>query len=153
MSEPKHRSTHALSFSNIAKTLTLVSIVLASSSCAPSLYRVNIQFEPSKAMELTGTNIRTPITVAVFNDARSEGDDLSVGKVVKKRKILYNISATGNSSLEHVRFSEEHLERQINGALSYAIEDIFSSNAVRKRMNISPHPPPHTPPLEDTQSR
>jgi len=195
-------------------------------SCAPSLYSVNIKYEPSRtAPKPTVMEKKYPITIAVLNDARPAGDDLSVGRVVtsggnqipiipsnlkpakaltaslrdymlkagyaltdempvwnlqesaikkewgriliggkidtleivcndkipikkyhadvklslffadvQKGKIFYTISAAGATSLEHVRFSEEILEQQINGALSYAIEDIFSGHTVQTKI-------------------
>ena len=195
-------------------------------SCAPSLYSVNIKYEPSRtAPKPTVMERKYPITIAVLNDARPAGDDLSVGRVVtsggnqipiiprnlmpakaltaslrdymlkagytltdempawnlqenaikkewgriliggkidtleivcndkipikkyradvklslffadvQKGKIFYTISAAGSTSLEHVRFSEEILEQQINGALSYAIEDIFAGNTVQTKI-------------------
>jgi len=50
-----------------------------------------------------------------------------------KRKIIYRGSVESNSSLEHVSFSEERLEEQINVAMSDAIEKIFQDkNMVQK---------------------
>ena len=53
---------------------------------------------------------------------------------VQTGKIFYIVSAIGTSSLEHVRFSEEILEQQINGALSIAIEKIFGGNTVQSKI-------------------
>lgn len=53
---------------------------------------------------------------------------------VQTGKIFYIVSATGTSSLEHVRFSEKLLEAQINGALSSAIEDIFRSKSIQSKI-------------------
>jgi hypothetical protein len=53
---------------------------------------------------------------------------------VKAGKIFYRISATGATSLEHVRFSEEILEQQVNGALSSAIEDVLGGDAIRSKI-------------------
>lgn len=208
------------------KGVILLNTFLLLVSCAPSLYSVNIKYEPSRtAPKPTVTERKYPITIAVLNDARPSGDDLSVGRVVtssgnqipiipgnlkpakaltaslrdymlkagytltdempawnlqenaikkewgriliggkidtleivcndkipikkyradvklslffadvQKGKIFYTISATGATSLEHVRFSEEILEQQINGALSSAIEDIFAGNTVQTKI-------------------
>lgn len=53
---------------------------------------------------------------------------------IQNGKIVYNVSATDHFSLEYIRFAEEHPERQINSALSYAIEDIFSSATVKSKI-------------------
>ncbi|MBN1381572.1 MAG: hypothetical protein JXA41_07845 [Deltaproteobacteria bacterium] len=52
----------------------------------------------------------------------------------QKGKIFYTVSATGKTSLEHIRFSEEILGQQFNGALSATIEDIFRGDAVRSKI-------------------
>jgi hypothetical protein len=44
---------------------------------------------------------------------------------VQKKKIFYRVSSESSSSLEHVVFSEEKLESQINGVLAEAMEKIF----------------------------
>lgn len=46
---------------------------------------------------------------------------------VKKSRVFYTIKVETNPSLIHVRFSEEMLEKQINEALSDAIERVFGN--------------------------
>jgi hypothetical protein len=41
---------------------------------------------------------------------------------VQKKRIFYRITSESSSSLEHIIFSEEKLESQINGVLSEAME-------------------------------
>jgi hypothetical protein len=41
---------------------------------------------------------------------------------VQKKKIFYRVTSESSSSLDHIVFSEEKLEEQINGVLSDAIE-------------------------------
>jgi hypothetical protein len=41
---------------------------------------------------------------------------------VQKKRIFYKVTSESSSSLDHVIFSEEKLESQINGALSDAME-------------------------------
>lgn len=41
---------------------------------------------------------------------------------VQKKRIFYRVSAESSSSLDHILFSEEKLEDQINGVLSEALE-------------------------------
>lgn len=53
---------------------------------------------------------------------------------VKRGQIFYRVSATGGASLEHVRLNEETLEKQINGALSSAIEDSLEGSTVRLKI-------------------
>jgi hypothetical protein len=204
----------------------LISLAFMITACAPSIYSINIRYQPSKALlEAGDIEKRVPVTVAAFNDVRPGGDDLLVGRVVtsqgkripvipknmkpskavagilrdylqrsgytvtsempnwniqentinknwgriliggnidkleitcednipvkkyraevklslffadvKAGKIFYRISATGATSLEHVRFSEEILEQQVNGALSSAIEDVLGGSVIRSKM-------------------
>lgn len=51
-----------------------------------------------------------------------------------KRKIIYRGSVESNSSLEHVTFSEERLEEQINVAMSDAIEKIFQDKNMAQKL-------------------
>jgi hypothetical protein len=44
---------------------------------------------------------------------------------VQKKKIFYRVTSESSSSLEHIIFSEEKLESQINGVLSDAMEKAF----------------------------
>lgn len=214
------------SCSGMIITAVLISLAFMFTSCAPSIYSINIRYEPSKVVPEAGDiEKRVPITVAAFNDVRPGGDDLLVGRVVTSQgkqvpvipknmkpskavavilsdhlkrsgytvtreipnwnlqentikkewgkvliggnidkleilcddkipvkkyraevklslffanvqtgKVFYKASATGAASLEHVRFSEEILEQQVNGALSSAIEDILGGDAVRSKI-------------------
>jgi len=222
------KTGNALLRSCTGMIITSVLIILAFmiTACAPSIYSINIRYEPSKAVPEAGdAGKRVPLTVAAFNDVRPGGDDLLVGRVVTSQgkrvpvipknmkpskavaeilrdhlkrsgytvtseipnwnlqentikkewgkvliggnidkleivcddnipvkkyraevklslffanvqteKIFYRISATGATSLEHVRFSEEILEQQVNGALSSAIEDVLGGSAIRSKM-------------------
>ena len=57
---------------------------------------------------------------------------------VGDQRILYRITVESNPSLEHIRFSEEKLEEVINEALSMAINKIFVSTDIhRKIMNAA----------------
>ncbi len=195
-------------------------------SCAPSLYSINIAYEPAKIVSGPIEGVKKElVTVAVFNDLRALPDDLLIGHVqwpngnqvpiipknlkpasavasgikdylrkagamvgygmpvwnlqeknikkdwgriliggnidkmeivcsndlpmkkyhaevkftlfladVQKGKIVYIVSTTGATSLEHVILSEAILEKQFNQALSSAIEDIFGSNAVKTKI-------------------
>jgi hypothetical protein len=49
-------------------------------------------------------------------------------------KILYRSSVESNSSLEHVSFSAERLEEQINIALGDAIEKLFEDRTVAQKL-------------------
>ena len=49
-------------------------------------------------------------------------------------KIFYKVSAKSSVSLEHILFSEERLEEQINTALSDAIEKIFEGNEITAKI-------------------
>jgi len=44
---------------------------------------------------------------------------------VQKKKIFYRLTSESSSSLEHIIFSEEKLESQINGVLSDAMQKAF----------------------------
>lgn len=210
----------------LTKAVILLNTILLFAACAPSLYSVNINYEPSStAIEPRDVEKNYSVTIATFNDVRPGGDDLLIGKVItssgnntpiipknlrpsqavasslrdymrkagytitnkipswnlqentiKKEwgsiliggnidkleitchdsitltkylaevkltlyfshvqtgKIFYIVSATGTSSLEHVRFSEKKLEEQVNGALSSAIEDIFRSKSIQSKI-------------------
>jgi len=49
-------------------------------------------------------------------------------------KIFYKVSTNSSSSLEHILFSEERLEEQINGALSEAIEKVFEGKELQRKI-------------------
>jgi hypothetical protein len=50
------------------------------------------------------------------------------------RKVFYKVSVQSSVSLEHILFSEERLEEQINSALSDAIEKIFEGNEITAKI-------------------
>jgi hypothetical protein len=50
------------------------------------------------------------------------------------KKILYRMAVESNTSLEHVSFSEERLEKQINSALREAIEKIFEDKNFAQKL-------------------
>lgn len=50
------------------------------------------------------------------------------------RKVFYKVSARSSVSLEHILFSEERLEEQINTALSDAIDKIFEGNEIAAKI-------------------
>lgn len=49
-------------------------------------------------------------------------------------KVFYKVSAQSSVSLEHILFSEERLEEQINTALSDAIEKIFEGKEITAKI-------------------
>jgi hypothetical protein len=52
-------------------------------ACAPSLYSVNLKYDPPKgAIPAMGTGQKFIITVATFHDARPGSDDLRIGRVI-----------------------------------------------------------------------
>ncbi len=53
---------------------------------------------------------------------------------VKRQKIFYKIAVETKPSLEHVRFSEEMLAKQINGGLTEAIENIFEGREIYEKI-------------------
>jgi hypothetical protein len=58
---------------------------------------------------------------------------------VQKKKIFYRVSSESSSSLEHVVFSEEKLEDQINGVLAEAMEKIFEGKETARRIREAVH--------------
>ena len=58
---------------------------------------------------------------------------------VQKRKIFYRVTSESSSSLDHIVFSEEKLESQINGVLSDAIEKAIegpeTNRQIREALN------------------
>ena len=56
---------------------------------------------------------------------------------VQKGKIFYTVTSGSDVSLEHVLFSEERLEEQINAALSDAIEKIFEGKEIGAKIRES----------------
>jgi hypothetical protein len=63
---------------------------------------------------------------------------------VTKKKIFYRSSIDGSASLEDVSFSEDILNKQINAALSDALEKILNDSVMRKKFEdaskIKPKP-------------
>ncbi|MCE5283969.1 MAG: YajG family lipoprotein [Deltaproteobacteria bacterium] len=53
---------------------------------------------------------------------------------VSKKRIFYRVNAEGSSSLEHIVFSEEKLEAQINTALSDAMEKAVEGPEMARRI-------------------
>lgn len=53
---------------------------------------------------------------------------------VKRQKMFYKIAVETKPSLEHVRFSEEVLAKQINGGLTEAIEKIFEGRDIYEKI-------------------
>jgi hypothetical protein len=53
---------------------------------------------------------------------------------VQKKRIFYRIASQSSSSLDHVLFSEEKLESQINGVLSEAIEKILEGSEMDRQI-------------------
>jgi hypothetical protein len=197
-----------------AGMLVCLLLLLAAIGCAPTLYNVNMRYQPSKVIKPAVTDGRKyGLTVASFIDRRKMEDTLLIGRVVhsdgssipilpkyvtaadavaaalrelliqagygvspekalwdlqegtirpewgtilvggaieeldvtcldefprkhytaktrvtlvfadvQKKRIFYRVSSESNSSLDHVVFSEEKLEEQINGVLSDAME-------------------------------
>jgi len=58
---------------------------------------------------------------------------------VQKKKIFYRVSSESSSTLEHVVFSEEKLEEQLNGVLADAMGKIFegpeTARQIREALN------------------
>jgi hypothetical protein len=52
----------------------------------------------------------------------------------EKGRILYRATAESSSSLDHVLFSEDRLESQINTALSDAVEKLFEGKAIERKI-------------------
>jgi hypothetical protein len=59
---------------------------------------------------------------------------------VKRKKIFYQIAVEANPSMKHVRFSEEMLAQQINGALTEAIENIFEGKKLYEKIRLVTNP-------------
>ena len=53
---------------------------------------------------------------------------------IRKRRIFYHVSAKSSSSLEHIVFSEDKLESQINGVLFDAMEKILEGQETIKQI-------------------
>jgi hypothetical protein len=53
---------------------------------------------------------------------------------VRKKRIFYRVTSESSASLDHILFSEEKLEEQINGALSDAMEKILEGPETAKRI-------------------
>ena len=67
----------------------LVSALLA---CTPSLYSVNLQYEPSAiVIPSADRGQKTIVAVALFNDARPGGEDLQIGRVTTAAGGLYTV--------------------------------------------------------------
>jgi hypothetical protein len=53
---------------------------------------------------------------------------------VRKKSIFYQVSSEASSTLEHVVFSEDKLEGQINGVLAESMEKIFEGKETARRI-------------------
>jgi hypothetical protein len=53
---------------------------------------------------------------------------------VQKKRIFYRVTSESSSALDHVLFSEEKLESQINGVLSEAIEKILEGSEMDRQI-------------------
>ena len=53
---------------------------------------------------------------------------------VQKKRIFYRITSESSSTLDHILFSEERLENQINGVLSEAIEKILEGSEMDRQI-------------------
>lgn len=53
---------------------------------------------------------------------------------VQNKRIFYRVSSESSSSLDHVLFSEERLESQINGVLSEALEKAGEAQEIGRRI-------------------
>jgi hypothetical protein len=53
---------------------------------------------------------------------------------VQKKKIFYRVSSEASSTLEHIVFSEDKLEGQINGVVAEAMEKIFEGKETARQI-------------------
>ena len=53
---------------------------------------------------------------------------------VQKKRVFYKVTSESSSSLDHVLFSEEKLESQINGVLSDAMEKAIEGPETGRRI-------------------
>src|SRR3989339_975097 len=53
---------------------------------------------------------------------------------VQKKKIFYRVSSESSSTLEHIIFSENKLEDEINGVLAEALEKIFEGQETSRQI-------------------
>jgi len=53
---------------------------------------------------------------------------------VQKKKIFYRVSSESSSTLEHIVFSENKLEDEINGVLAEALEKIFEGQETSRQI-------------------
>ncbi len=56
---------------------------------------------------------------------------------VKRQKIFYKIAVETKPSLEHVRFNEKMLAKQINGGMTEAIEKIFEGRDIYEKIQAA----------------
>ena len=59
---------------------------------------------------------------------------------VQKKRIFYRITSESSSSLDHILFSEERLEAQINGVLSDALEKAVGGRETSRRIREALNP-------------
>jgi hypothetical protein len=198
----------------LIRSFVCLSLLLLTNGCAPTLYHINMRYEPTKVIRPAVTDGRKyTLTVASFIDKRKMEDTLLIGRVIKsgggtipilpqyvkppdaiasalrelifksgyivspdrpawdlneetirpewgtiliggtiddldvtcldnltltrysakvrvtlvfadvqKKRIFYKVTSESSSSLDHIVFSEDKLESQINGVLSDAME-------------------------------
>ena len=205
--------------------LLMAVLCVALSACAPSLYSVNMKYEPTHAIKPASDQGKFTVTVATFEDHSKVPDPLVVGEVIKSdgekirvfpkyvsaqdavsrgsqglsqesgisvspkkpvwdlkndsiredwgalliggsiedlsvscreeiavkkyqarikltivfadvhnKFVFYKTVAQSSSSLEHVLFSEERLENQVNGVLADAIEKVFEDSEAQRKI-------------------
>lgn len=210
----------------LRKAIVCLSLLVASTGCAPALYNIPMRYVPTKAIPPAQTDGRKySVTVASFVDRRKMEDTLLIGRVVKsdggtipilpkyvkppdavagalrellfnsgyyvspdrptwdlsettiqpewgtiliggtiddldvtcldnltmkrysakvrltlifadiqKKRIFYRVTSESSSSLDHIIFSEEKLEDQINGVLSDALEKAIAGPETIRRI-------------------
>ncbi|MFB3926542.1 MAG: hypothetical protein ACE14T_10860 [Syntrophales bacterium] len=197
-------------------------------SCAPSLYSIDLKYEPSAHTRAESAETKETVSVASFVDARRTADPLMIGKVVildgreipvfpkhekpsdavasslreflfksgytvssgkpswdlreetiqkkwgkilvggkieefditcresvpvkkytakvrltviladtERGRIFFRTTTESSSSLEHIIFSEEKLEQQMNAALSDAIEKSFDGQEIKQKIRAT----------------
>ncbi len=203
----------------------MLPLLIGLSACAPSLYSINMKYEPTHAIRSASDLGNVKVTVATFEDLRKATDLLAVGEVVKagggkipvfpkyvraseavsagfrdylrkagysvtdkkpswdlkndsirgdegdiliggsieelwvscvdevpkkkyraniklyvlfadvrKKWVFYKTMTQSSSSLDHVLFSEDRLQDQLNGVLDDAIEKVFEGGEAQRRI-------------------
>jgi len=74
------------------RSCAVVCLVSSLLACTPSLYSVNLQYEPSAiVIPAADKGQKLIVTVALFNDARPGGEDLQIGRVLTAAGGLYTV--------------------------------------------------------------